>query len=234
MNHNTQASALYQSMEKWIELYRDIHKCSHDDAHDAFEAWAEELIGESANQTTNAFHEAVKAKVAEMQKEYIQTFPATVQHHHPETPKVHTLGSMDDLTFDIVAKHVVHHPRGPIGGPLLDTGIDPLAFKNGVRESYFPVDKPHVPLPETVSVEEIRRQAVEILEKNKAYLESPDLYYGELQDEAKRTVALMEMRIEMLDGVLERRKERDGKPLSLKGKHHPEAIKSAVFIGKTK
>lgn len=229
MNQNTRAAALYKSMEKWIELYRDIHKCSHDEAHDAFEAWAEKLGGESADQGTNAFYEAVKAKVVELQKVFVETFPVSVQHQHPKSPKMHTLGSMDDITFDAVAKHVVHHPRGPIGGPLLDTGIDPLSFKDGVRESYFPVDKPHVPLPETVSVEELRRQAVEVLERNQAYLESPHLYCDELKDEAQRTVAVTQLRIEMLDGVLERQKSRGRKPLSLKGKHHPEGIRSTLL-----
>mgnify|MGYP006360111141 FL=1 len=70
--NNKKPDSLFQSMEKWIDLYRDINTCTHDQAHDAFEAWAEKLRGESSDQTTTLFHEAVKASFEEMLKGVLQ------------------------------------------------------------------------------------------------------------------------------------------------------------------
>lgn len=244
--NKSKPDSLFQSMEKWIDLHREIHGGSYNAALDSFETWAaEQRNGQTLNGSD--FHKAVIDGVIRMRSELgrvVMVDEIIVEQEEGVTkPTGYAYSTVETTTFankpkplsamELAAiKHEVYHPRGPIGGPLLDTGIDPLSFKDGVRHSYMPVDEPHVPLSETLSVEELRQQAVEMLERNKAYLASPGLYYGELQDEAKRAVAIAEMRIEMLDGVIERRKERGGKPLRLKGKHHPEGTTSTLLGNK--
>lgn len=197
MNANKPES-LFQSMEKWIDLYRELHECSHNEAHDAFEDWAEKLRGESADQTTSLFHEAVKASYQEMKA---KTDKGIVILNSPAEPKAVSYTNTKGET--VTSKPL----RSLFGGPLLETGQDPLAF-----------GEPQTPLPETVPVEELRRQAVMTLERNQAYLQNPELFYDGLADEAKEAVATAEARIKMLDGVIERQKERSGNKLTLKRK----------------
>lgn len=193
MNRNSKATALYQSMEQWIELYREIHKCSHEAAHDAFEAWAEELIGESVDQTTNAFHEAVKANVVQMQKVSKETVAA-------EKPKLRKPPQSDVLVAGLVMNDEPF--RNLVGGPILETGKDPLSFND-----------PSVVVmrPPTLTAAEVRGQVEKALNQaNERLKELGDAGHPIDVDYAIKAKELAESRLRLIDEVEMRGKERKG------------------------
>jgi hypothetical protein len=243
MNLNKKAASLHQSMESWIELYKTIHECGHNEAHDAFDEWAEKLEGECANQTSNAFHDAVVASHAEMRKGFVEEhFPDGVtvldkpvqrQVSYTDTSgKVHTSKPIPNLvggplielsygkqpqrrqevlatfgertevcgiSFRPVTFETIESP-GPVGGPILDTGRDPLSFKED-------------------DVANTREKAEKAIELNTSFLintkHAPD---HPSVIKAREILAASRSFLEMLDGVAERAKERQGRTLSLKGK----------------
>lgn len=265
MTLNKKAASLHQSMESWIELYKTIHECNHNDAHDAFDEWTEKLQGESANQTSDAFHDAVVASHAEMRKGFVEEhFPATVHHCHSVKKKLVATGSMDRLVHidddiainfkdgvlpkgpiggplielsygkqpqtAIARQHYIatigdrtevagvsHRPvtfkpvSGPIGGPILDTGRDPLSFKDEAKLVPQPMAE--------LDTADTREKAEKAIELNTSFLintkHAPD---HPAVTKARGILVSARLFLEILDGVEERAKERTGRVLSLKGK----------------
>ena len=348
--NNKKPDSLFQSMEKWIDLYRGINTCTHDQAHDAFEAWAEKLRGESSDQTTTLFHEAVKASFEEMLKGVLQvssedgwmertlnqakriprpsvsemlgspkgfliphgswlernlkdhpetlarivelTGQGTVSHDHSAEGKLFAPGSLDravDIDDDIVIEFNVktqdpidlalnpqvgikesgviggpllelsygrqppRRPFGkaefggpapigvpdnaPIGGPLLDTGKDPLSFKDeynpenlhwGQKTTSHETDVSALeervvkellgcsnPMPKIDTADEARKKAEDAIELNTGFLintKHPADHPSVVK--AREVIAAARTFLVMLGGVEERAKDR--KTLSLK------------------
>jgi hypothetical protein len=174
---------LFQSMEKWIDLYRESNKCSEDQAHNAFEAWAEKLRDESADQTTKSFHDAVADEVVAMQSR-----------------QFHQQSKLEQCRLS--AKHM--------GGPLIETGEDPLSFAV-IRAEVEPA------IPVT-SASMVRNQAETDILFNTSFLASTKLPMDHASVvNAQVILAKAKRALELIVGVEERAKERKGKTLKLKG-----------------
>ena len=266
MNLNKKAESLHQSMEAWIDLYKTIHECGHNEAHDAFDEWADKLQGECADQTSNSFHEAVVASHAEMRKGFVEEHfptgdspydkPADIVIMHGRTlpksvsytdtsGKVHTSkpipnlvgGPLIELSYGkqpqtaIARQHflatigertevagVSHRPvtfepiynPGPIGGPILDTGRDPLSFKDECDLFSQPVAED--------DVANTREKAEKVIEINTSFLiNTKHAHDHPTVIKAREVIAVARSFLEMLAGVEQRAKERTGKTLTLKG-----------------
>lgn len=199
--------SLFQSMEKWIDLYRELHECSHNDAHDAFEDWAEKLRGESADQTTSLFHEAVKASYQEMKA---KTDKGIVILHGDTEPKP---VSYTNTKGETVTSQPV---RNLFGGPLLETGKDPLAFTQGSMDK-LAHGEPFQPSFRMITTPAELRANLEkaISDANKYLDELGDVAHPSDLARAKEVKELAEGRLKMLDELEAREKERSGRRLSL-------------------
>lgn len=233
--NNQKPESLFQSMEKWIDLYRELHECSHNEAHDAFEDWAEKLRGESADQTTKLFHEAVKASYQEMKA---KTDKGIIILHGDTEPKPVSYTNTKGET--VTSKPA----RNLFGGPLLETGKDPLAFKDGYNpenvhwgqatvyhkdESVLngviaqgSMDKlahgePFQPSFRMIQTPAELRANLEkaISDANKYLDELGDVGHPSDLARAKEVKELAEGRLKMLDELEAREKERSGRRLSL-------------------
>jgi hypothetical protein len=209
--NNQKPESLFQSMEKWIDLYRELHECSHNEAHDAFEDWAEKLRGESADQTTKLFHEAVKASYQEL------------------LPKGSTIaGRFKDVLLDPTAQHAGPRPtvdmsvggmpglpvRELVGGPLLETGKDPLSFKDSYKEESLHWGQKTI--QPVLTPAEVRAQLEKVISQANAYLdELGDIGHPIDIDRTKKMKELAECRLRLIDEVEQRERDRSGKRLSL-------------------
>lgn len=250
MNINKKAHSLYQSMDRWILLYRRIHECDHNTAHDALDEMADKLTGAAADQSTPQFQEAVDASYDEMKAKH----PKTVQ---VEAMVMTSQGKIDRLLVTPIPEPSLHHPsprptsdmsigalRGgpllelsygkqeprrqfgkaefggpaevvvpdnaPIGGPILDTGTDPLAFAD---EAKHPAIEP-TKLPMIDTADEARKKAEDAIELNTGFLintKHPTDHPSVVK--AREVIAAARTFLVMLGGVEERSKER--KTLSL-------------------
>lgn len=232
MNVNKKAHSLYQSMDRWILLYRRIHECDHNTAHDAFDEMADALTGAAADQSTPEFHEAVDA-----------SFDA-LKAKHPKVVEVEARIKLGQNVVDqLTVKHVgdvrggpllelsygKQEPRrqfgkaefggpavvvvpdnAPIGGPILDTGEDPLAFVEEVKRPAIEPTK----LPMIDTADEARKKAEDAIELNTGFLintKHPADHPSVVK--AREVIAAARTFLVMLGGVEERSKER--KTLSL-------------------
>lgn len=208
--------SLFQSMEKWIDLYRELHECSHNEAHDAFEDWAEKLRGESADQTTSLFHEAVKASYQEMKGKTVTSKPVgdrfkdglldpTMRHSGPRPTVDMSAGGMPGLPV-----------RELVGGPLLETGKDPLAFVTGSMDKIVH-EEPFRPIyPPVMTPAELRANLEKAISDANKYLdELSDMAHPSDLARAQEVKELATGRLKMLDELEAREKERSGKRLSL-------------------
>ena len=241
MNVNKKAHSLYQSMDRWILLYRRIHECDHNTAHDALDEMADKLTGAAADQSTPQFQEAVDASFEEMKAK------------HPETVQVEAMvmtsqGKIDRLTVTPIGDvrggpllELPHESRSanrsmastniredwkntkwsepgqrpgmppveaaPFGGPILDTGKDPLAFtsndeRRALEQQGYGNARPKMTTEETrVHVERI------ISEQERLYASLTDELEMQL---VKGNIESARRRLVMLDEVEAREKERKG------------------------
>jgi hypothetical protein len=240
-NVSRKAASLHQSMEQWIDLYRGIHECSHDEAHDAFDEWADKLTGASADQTTAEFHDAVIASCAELKQKQIQA--------EPPLPKLRG-GPLLELPYGARQPRrlqfgkaefggpaeVTFPDNPPIGGPILETGHDPLSFKDSYKEenvhwgqktTYHETDVSALeervvkellgcsnPMPKIDTAEEARVKAEKAIEVNTSFLvntKHPHDHPSVVK--AREVIAAARTFLMMLGGVEERTKGR--KTLSL-------------------
>jgi hypothetical protein len=219
MNTN-KADSLFQSMEKWIDLYRDKHGCSHNDAHDAFEAWSDKLRGESADQTTKSFHEAVVSSYNEMRGVVVVDTPPEPKQvsYHTQSGLIVASKPPSVVVKGVHLKDSKSKHAGPLGGPILDTGKDPLAFVKGSVdkledcEPFF-----HTPRP-VLTPAEVRASLEKVIRDTNKYLdELGDTGHPSDIARTKEAKELAENRLKMIDELEVREKERKGKRLSLKG-----------------
>lgn len=232
MNVNKKAASLYQSMDLWIALYRRIHECDHNTAHDAFDEWADALKGESADQSTPQFHEAVhtsyEAMLAEAPKE-VET--PLVHHNHSVSKRIFAPGSFDKAVHDDVEVVFNKEPvPNLVGGPILETGYDPLSFKDSYKEENTHWGQKTVvetdllaledravkellgygnPMPRIDTVEEARKKAENAIEVNTSFLintKHPHDHQSVVK--AREVIAAARIFLVMLGGVEERTEQR--------------------------
>ena len=236
MNLNKNAVSLHQSIENWIESYKSIHACGHDAAHDAFEEWVGSLHGVQADQTSYRFHEAVKASHADMEAKRPKTVQveATVLTSQGKVSRL-TVTPVGDVRGGPLLE-LPHESRSanrslaatnireewknskwsepgcpsieaaPFGGPILDTGKDPLSFNDGV-ERIQPV----------VTTDVVQAQLKDAIRINQFFLDNKRPNTPEVQiTRAKEIIALAEDRLKLIQGVHQRDESRQRKRLSLK------------------
>lgn len=256
MNVNKKAASLYQSMDLWIALYRRIHECDHNTAHDAFDEWADALTGEAADQSTTQFHEAVHASYEKMLAEAPKEEPPLVQHDLSKQPKVFAPGSFDrhehkevrggpllelphesrSADHSLVKRDILkdwknttfsepgQRQGGPVGGPILDTGKDPLSFKDGYNEenvhwgqkTVYQKDGFQPIYPPVMKPAELRANLEKVVSDANKYLdELGDVAHPSDLARTQEVKELAEGRLKMLDELEAREKERTGRRLSL-------------------
>lgn len=114
--NKAQPDTLYQTMEKWLSAYRSLNNCDENKAMDAFDDLSDSIRAAGKGETATAFHSEVIASLKAMA-------PKKDDVSWTSPPVIGGRRAGDIEASGNLPKHV--------GGPLLETGVDPLGFVNG-------------------------------------------------------------------------------------------------------
>lgn len=220
-----QPDTLFQTMEKWLIAYQAKHNCTEDTALDKFDELSDTIRASGKGSTASAFHNEVKASLEELTAKKSVTCQVI--------PDDHVFDDDGSNNAEIIitgrracdteqSRNLPHH----VGGPLLETGIDPLSFKGDYSRS-VPTLPGGVSVPPSAKLftrtpietsREVFNAAVTRLEIE----EQLELFKGirsrttDSNNKLEEQIDMLESRLEMIKGVQEREKQRTGRTLTLK------------------
>lgn len=206
--NKAQPDTLFQTMEKWLTAYRSLNNCDENKAMDEFDDLSVSIRAAGKGETATEFHNSIKASLKtllvgkeEPSDYYGKSVPGGRRAYDTKPPQ--------DLP-----QHV--------GGPLLETGVDPLGFTgiveptvNSRRYQDMVLEKSNVMKP--LSHEEVIQ--IEIGYLNKMITQYDQLPESDKTQSAHKSYLLHRGRVEMLEGLKSRQQVRTGRVLSLKGKN---------------
>lgn len=239
-----QPDTLFQTMEKWLIAYQAKHNCTEDVALDKFDEMSDTIRATGKGETATEFHNSVKASLEEITPRKSVTCQVIPDDHifddsgtkaeiiisgrrACDTEASRTQVEYTTTTGKVVKSSVTPVPLpAHVGGPLLETGVDPLSFGerfpgiveatvNGQRYQDMVAAKSNTMKP--VSHEEVIQ--IEIDHLNKMIVQYDQLAESAKTQSAHKLYLLHTGRVEMLEGLKSRQQVRTGRVLSLKGKN---------------